>query len=192
MTEKWKTILNRKLKVGALFMDLSKAFDSLDHSLLLAKLSVHGLDNNSLSFVQSDLTNRFQRCKIKNDFSNFHEITTGVPQGSILGPFLFHIVINDVFLFIQSLNVCSFADDNTLVAFGKTFDEVNRKLQSDFSILGKWFFKNFLVLNSEKYHFITLGTPNTLPNFISKTITIKNNGFQKFLGIIIDNKLDFT
>ena len=67
MTEKWKTILNRKLKMGALFMDLSKAFDSLDHSLLLAKLSVHGLDNNSLSFVQSDLTNRFQRCKIKND-----------------------------------------------------------------------------------------------------------------------------
>ena len=82
MIEKWKTILNKKLKVGALFMDLSKAFDTLDHSLLLAKLSAYGFDNNSLSFVRSYLTNRIQRCKIENHFSNWREITTGVPQGS--------------------------------------------------------------------------------------------------------------
>ena len=84
MIEKWKTILNKKLKVGALFMDLSKAFDTLDHSLLLAKLSAYGFDNNSLSFVRSYLTNRIQRCKIENHFSNWRKITTGVPQGSIL------------------------------------------------------------------------------------------------------------
>ena len=63
MIEKWKAILNKKLLVGALFMDLSKAFDALDHSLLLAKLSAYVFDNNSSSFVQSYLTNRFQRCK---------------------------------------------------------------------------------------------------------------------------------
>ena len=165
MIGKWKTILNKKLKVGALFLDLSNTFDTLDHSLLLAKLSAYGFDNNSLGFVRSYLTSRIQRCKIENHFSNWREITTGVPQGSILGPLLFNIFINDIFVFVESSNICNYADDNTLFAFGKTFDEVTKKLQNDFLILHKWFFNNFLVLNSDKCHFVTLGTPNTLPNF---------------------------
>ena len=190
--EKWKTILNKKPNVGALFMDFSKAFDTLDHSLLLAKLIAYDFDNNSLSFVRSYLTNRIQRCKIENHFSNWREITTGVPQGSILGPLLFNIFINDIFLFVESSNVCNYADDNTLFTFGKTFDEVTRKLQNDFLILDEWFFNNFLVLNSDKCHFMALGTPNTLPNFKCKNITIKNSASEKLLGVIIDNKLDFT
>ena len=192
MIEKWKTILNKKLKVGALFMDLSKAFDTLDHSLLLAKLSAYGFDNNSLSFVRSYLTNRIQRCKIENHFSNWREITTGVPQGSILGPLLFNIFINDIFLFVESSNVCNYANDKTLFAFRKTFDEVTRKLQNDFLIVNEWFFNNFLVLNSEKCHFMTLGTPTTIPNFKCKNITIKNSVSEKLLGVIIDNKLDLA
>ena len=116
-------------------MDLSKAFDTLDHSLLLAKLSAYGFDNNLLSFVRSYLTNRIQKCKIENHFSNWREITTGVPQGSILGPLFLNIFINDIFLFAESWNICNNADDNTLFAFGKTFDEVTRKLQNDFLIL---------------------------------------------------------
>ena len=191
MIEKWRAILNKKLEVDPLFMNLSKAFDTLDHFLLLAKLSVYGFDN-SLSFIQSYLTNRFQRCKIENDFSSWREITTGVPQGSILGSFVFNIFINDIFLFVESSNVCNYADDNTLFAFDKNIDEVTRKLQNDFLILDKWFFNNFLVLNSYKRNFTTLGTPNILPNFKCKNITIKNSVSEKLLGAIIDNKLDFT
>ena len=77
---------------------------------------------------------------------------------------LFNIFINDIFLFLESSDVCIYADNDTLFAFGKTFDEVTRKFQNDFLILDEWFFNNFLVLNPEKSHFMTLGTPNTLPS----------------------------
>ena len=107
-------------------MDLSKKFDTLDHSLLLTKLSAYGFDNNSLSFVRSYLTNRIQRCKIENHFSNWREITTGVPQRSNLRRLLFNIFINDIFLFVESSSISNYADDNTLFAFGKTSDEVTR------------------------------------------------------------------
>ena len=173
-------------------MDFSKAFDTLDHSLLLAKLSTYGFDNNSLSFIRSYLKNRIQRCKIENDFSNWREITADVPRSSILGPLLFNIFIDGFLLFVESSNVCNYADDNTLFAFGKTFDEITKKLQNDFLILDEWFFNNFLVLNSDKCHFMTLGTPNTLPNFKCKNITIKNSASEKLLGVIIDNILDIS
>ena len=140
---------------------------------------------------KSYLTNRFQRCKFENHFVNWREIKTGVPQGSILGPLLLNIFINDIFLFVESSNVCNYADDNTLFAFGKTFDEVTRKLQNDFLILDEWFFNNFLVLNSDKCHFMTVGAPNTIPTFKFKNITIKNSASEKLLCVIIDNKLDF-
>ena len=113
-------------------------------------------------------------------------------RGSILGPLLFKIFINDTFLFVESSNICNYADDNTLFAFGKTFDKVTRKIQNDFLILDEWFFNNFLILNSHKCHFMTLVTPNTLPNFKCKNITLKNSVSEKPLGVIIDNKLDFT
>ena len=83
-------------------------------------------------------------------------------------------------------------DDNTLFTFGKNFDEVIRKLQNDFLILDEWLFDNILVRNSDKCHVMTLETPNTLPNFKCKNMTIKSSSSEKLLGVIIDSKLDFT
>ena len=136
-----------------------------NHSLLLEKLSAYGFDNNSWSFAQSCLTNRFKRWKIENYFSNWYEITTDAPQCFILGPLLFNVLIYYIFLFVESLNDCNYADDKTLFVSGKTFDEVIRKLKNDSVIFGEWFFNNFLVLNSDKCHFMTLGTTNNLTNF---------------------------
>ena len=113
-------------------------------------------------------------------------------KGSILGPLIFNIFINDIFLFVESSNFCNYVNDSTLFAFGKTFDEVTRKLQNDFLVSDEWFFNNFLVLNSDKCPFLTLGAPNTLPNIKCKNITIKSSTSEKLLGAIIDNKLDFT
>ena len=173
-------------------MGLSKAFDTLDHSLQLPKLSAYGFDNNSLSFVRNYLTNRIQRCKIENHFRKCHETKTGVLQSSILGPLLFNTFINDIFLFVESSNVCNYTDDSTLFAVGKNFDEFTRKPQNHFLTSSQWFFNNVLVLNSSKCHFMTLGVPNALSNLKCKNITIKNCASGKLLGVIIDNKLDFT
>ena len=118
------------------------------------------------------------------------ELTAGAPQGSVLLLLLglLLLLIIDIFLYVDSSNACNYANDKTLFAFWKTFDEVTRKLQNDSLILDRWFFNSFLVLNSDKCQ--DLETANTLPNFKYHSITIKNIASKKLLGVINDNKLD--
>ena len=91
MIETWKTKLNMGQKVGVIYMDLSKAFDSLNHEILIAKLKFYGLDQNAVDFFRSYLSNRYQCCKINNTLGDWRKIIAGVPQGSILGALLFDI-----------------------------------------------------------------------------------------------------
>ena len=108
MLEKWKNSMDNKRFSGAILTDLSKAFDCLDHDLLIAKLNAYGFDYNALK-----LTNRYQRVNVNSNYSSWTEIITGVPQGSILGPLIFNIYLRDLFIYFECSNIANYADDNT-------------------------------------------------------------------------------
>ena len=113
MLEIWKNVSDKEGYVCAIFMDLSKAFDTLNHNLLIVKLGAYGFETDALRYTKSYLINRKQR----ETFSEWEKITTGVPQGSILGPPLFNIFLNGLFLFISNSSLSNYADDNTLYTF---------------------------------------------------------------------------
>ena len=113
MIEKWKKALDKKEIAGAVLTDLSKAFDSLNHKLLIAKLHVYGFDEDSLKLIYNYPTFRKQRTKVNNSFSACQNIKSGVPLGTILGTLLFNVFINDVFLFLPEAEIVNYVDDNT-------------------------------------------------------------------------------
>ena len=127
-----------------------KRFDSLNHDLLLAKLKAYGLDNSAVSFTRSYLTNRLQRCKINNSFRKWTKISAEDPQGSILGPLLFNIFINDIFLFLQKFDLANYANDSTLSTSDKHVSTIIVPLRHEVTILSKRFCNNSMVLNLEK------------------------------------------
>ena len=191
MIETWRSKLNCGNKVGVLIMDLSKAFDIINHDLFLSKLKAYGFNENSVSFIRSYLTNRYQRTKIGSTFSDWNKIITGVPQGSILGPLFFNIFINDLFLFANKSEICNYADDNTLYSANKNINQIISNLSNDFETLTKWFYDNYMVLNPDKCHFMTLGFQDQNFDFHYKNVVIKNSAEEKILGITIDNKLNY-
>ena len=100
--------------VCAMFMDLSKAFDLLHYDLIIAKLRAYGISQDALQYTRSYLTNREQRVWVYGIFSTLENIIARVPQGSILGPLLFNIFINDLFLFVSNSYLSNYADHSTL------------------------------------------------------------------------------
>ena len=115
----WRKKLDDNFVVGAVLTDLSKAFDCILHDLLIAKLAAYGLSEEALMYILSYLSNRKQCVRINDTYSEFENIITGVPQGSMLGPFLFNLSINELFFFILIASVHNFEDDNTLPAFAE-------------------------------------------------------------------------
>ena len=113
MVERWKKALGIRKIAGALLTDLSKAFDCLNHELLIAKHEAYGFHHSPITYIFSYLSDRKQRTNVNNFLSSWSNIETGVPQGSILGPLIFNIYMNDIFYYIREEDLTNYADDNT-------------------------------------------------------------------------------
>ena len=191
MLEKWKKGLDKRDIAGALLTDLSKAFDCLNHELLIAKLEAYGFEYTSLSFIFSYLTDRKQRTKVNNHFSDWSNIDSGIPQGSILGPLLFNIYINDIFYFVNDKNLINYADDNTSYAIEKNLDLVINSLLNDTATLKIWFNVNYLKMNADKCQLLITNHEEQVEIKIDGEL-ISGRKWVKLLGVKIDNKLDFN
>ena len=121
------------------------------------QLHAYGFSYEALTLINDYLTNRQQRVKVNGSFSSWKELTRGVPQGSVLGPLLFNIYINDLLLFIQSSDICNYADDTTIYACDKNLENITHKLENDCNVALEWFANNFMKLNADKCHLLVIG-----------------------------------
>ena len=119
-------------------MDLKKAFDTVNHYILLEKLKSYGLDTNAIAMMSNYLTNRLQQTFCNGVTSSLKAISCGVPQGSIMGPFLFILYVNDITKAIVSSSVILYADDTVIYTHAKTVDEAERVIQGDLTGLERW------------------------------------------------------
>ena len=192
LLEKWKQNLDKGGYAGAILMDLSKAFDTINHDLLIAKLNAYGFHKDALALIKSYLTNRWQRTKINGKFSSWIELLLGVPQGSVLGPLLFNIYINDLFWINEETDVCNYADDTTFYSCHDNISEVMRCLEHDSSLTIEWFESNFMKLNNEKCHFLISGHKHEHMFCKIGSSQIWESQKEKLLGVYLDRNLSFN
>ena len=190
MIDKWKKAVDNHKVFGAILTDLSKAFDCICHDLLIAKLNAYGLSLPALKLITDYLQNRKQRTKIGSTYSDWENITSGVPQGSILGPLLFNIFLCDLFLEEENNYFANYADDTTPYSIGSTTTEVLENLSRITKKLFTWFSNNQMKANDDKCHLL-LSSPEDGTTIQIENSTIKCSKVQKLLGIQIDYKLKF-
>ena len=194
-----KQIDQRKIPFS-IFLDLSKAFDTLNHDILMKKLHYHGVRNNTLNWFHSYLTNCAQYTEYNETKSSLLEIETGVPQGSILGPLLFLIYVNDIHMVSRSLNFILYADDTTLTSPICSFTQggnssISNLINSELTKISDWFAVNKLSLNAEKTKFmifhnhLKIITQNKIPCLKINNTNIERVTEFNFLGLTINEHL---
>ena len=191
LREKMKESLDNIGLAAAVLMDLTKAFDTIHHELLIAKLHAYGFNMDALEIICSYLKNRLQRTNINVTFSSWTELLERVPQGSILVPILFNIYLNDLFFILKECNVCNYADDTTPYVCDNDTKNLFLRLEHDSALVIEWFQYNYMKLNAEKCHLIVSGHKHehTWVKLENEMIWEENN--VKLLGVQIDSQLKF-
>ena len=190
--------LDKKWLVGGIFCDLQKAFDCVNHNILLEKMEYYGITGTAHKLMQSYLDNRYQRTKIKDrslntTFSSWELVKHGVPQGSVLGPLMFLIYINDLPKTINKIATSViFADDTSIIITNNNKIDFTNALQQTIIEMSSWFRSNLLTLNYDKTHFLQFLTTNR-NEMQQQTVTsnsqITNINSTRFLGLKIDSTL---
>ena len=188
--EDWRGRLDAGNIIGCLMIDLSKAFDCLPHGLLITKMEAYGLTNDACHLLLSYLSDRRQRVKLADKRSNWQVLPRGVPQGSLLGPLLFNIFMNDYFHFVDC-QVYNYADDVTLSCHGNNLLDLKLTLEDAAVQSLDWFAVNLMKANPDKFQAMCISRQNYDLEINVHGTTVKSSECVKLLGVLIDRKLTF-
>lgn len=194
--EKIKKDIDKGGVVGALFLDLKKAFDTVNHQVLIHKLSLFNFSLHTLNWINSYLDQRRQYVRIQNSISTTCENQLGLPQGSALAPILFSLYINDLpGSFPFNVQCQMYADDAVIYVHAKNKDQAAQELSSAMNNVSDWLHKSQLILNVSKtvcmYFTKKTGIDTVDPDMMIHGTKIKTVQTFKYLGIIVDSKLNF-
>ena len=179
------------------FIDLSKAFDTVNHDILLSKLKYYGIRGIAHDLFSSYLKNRRQCTVFNSKMSDFKNITCGVPQGSLLGPLLFILFVNDIYRSSSILSFVLYADDTNILYSHKNMETLSRTVNTELSKVCTWFAANKLTINQNKCNYmIFYNSPRPPEHYNSVVIRLNNHTLPrvesaKFLGTILDSKLSW-
>ena len=199
-TDDWLNGIDAGKYAGVVFVDLKKAFDTVDHGILLQKLAHYGVQGHELEWFKSYLSKRTQFTRVNGCDSRVQSISLGVPQGSCLGPLLFSIYINDLPMVIDNAKVYMYADDTCISFQADSVAKLNEGLNKDLEALDSWLSGNILSLNVAKTQSMTISTKHKQAALEKKNeqlcLQMRNETLgavqnAKYLGVHIDNSLDW-
>ena len=190
--------MDKGLFTGVVMIDLRNAFDVVDHKLLLKKLQVYGLNTNSLKWFQSYLSGRYQKVCVDGKLSEPLGIHSGVPQGSIVGPALFLLFINDLPLVLKN-NIGIYADDSTLYTSAPTLAEVEEKIRPNIDAVSMWAKENKMKMHPAKTKYSIISTRQKIANSAKQSLDLSVDGMQltkveseRVSGVYIDSHLTWN
>ena len=191
MTEDWRRSIDNRESARAVAVDLSKAFDSINHNLLLAKLKAYGLSQCAMSLMSSYLLGLKRRVCLHRVCSSHSELRVGLPQGSLLGPLLFNIFINDLNYAVPDVSLRLYSDGTTLYASDVSPIALQFVVNRGLSRLSEWFDANYLLINNAKTQALPIG-----PCKYDFDLTLNGSGVTKLpsirsLGLELDSMLNF-